>query len=175
MFITQPKFLRFLTNLNSIVLWSQFGCMILLITFNTKMSIFSHTIPFSCLGWYFITVFTQWRLALLLLLSIYYIVDNIDRENLIVFKDNILMPKNLRIFILVIEIDRLKSLRAIYILINKLIFPIAIWLTHRYFIHDAANLLFCVTDSIKAHIEDHTCLVELIAFLTYFEEFVRFV
>ena len=100
--------------------------MILLIAFHTKMGILSNAIPLSIIRWYFITVFTQWCLALLLLFSINDIVDDINREDLIIFKDNILMPKNLRIFLLVIEIDRLKSLRAIYILINKLIFPIAI-------------------------------------------------
>ena len=126
MFIALTKFLWFLTYLDPLMFRCQFRCMILLIAFHTKMSILGNTIPFCILWRYFIAILAKRSFTLLFFLSIYNVINNIDWKNLVIFKYDILMSENLRIFILIVEINRLESLRTCDWLINKLIFTITI-------------------------------------------------
>jgi len=85
------------------------------------------------------------------------------------------MLKYLRVFVLVVKIDGLKTLGTGYGLIDELTLAVAVGLSHWYFVHDAGNLLLCVSDAIKTHVEYHTGLWKFIAFLADLEQFVGLV
>jgi hypothetical protein len=136
------------------------------------MCIFSHTKKFSWLWRNLCAIIANWCFWLLFFICIYHIIYDINGQNLIVFENDILMFKNLWVFLLIIEIDWFKTIWTRYGIVNKLILIVAIRFTNWNFVHNAAHLFLCVFDLIETHIEDHAHLWEFIPFLANFEYFV---
>ena len=85
------------------------------------------------------------------------------------------MPEDLRILLFVVKVDWLKTFRAGDWFVYEFVFTVAVGLTDWYFIHHATYFLFCVSDSVKANIKDHSSVWEFVAFLTNFEKLVRLI
>jgi hypothetical protein len=85
---------------------------VILIALHAEMGVFSHTEQFGGLRRNLSTVFTERSLGLLLFVSINDIVNNEDRQNLVVFEDNILMFEHLRILFFIVKVNRFESFRA---------------------------------------------------------------
>ena len=143
--------------------------MIILITFTTKMSIFSDTIQLSRFRGHFITILTQRSLRLLLFISINDKIYDESRQDLIILKDNILMLEYLRHLFFIIEINGLKAFRAVDRFIQELLLAETVRFTYCDSIHNAGHLFLCVSHLVKANIEDHACFREFISLLAYFE------
>ena len=175
MFVALTELLRFFTDFNSKMFGGQLRGVIVLIAFHAKMSILGNAVPLCVIWGYFVAVLAEGGLALLFLLCVDDIVDDVGGQNLIIFEHHVLVPENLRVLLLVVEVDGLKALRAGDGIVDKLVLPVAIRLPHRYFVHDAADLLLCVPYSVKTHIEYHSRIVEIVALLANLEEFVGLV
>lgn len=136
------------------------------------MCIFSHTIKFSWFWRNLCAIIANRSLWLLFFIRINHIINDIDGQNLIIFENDILMFKNLWVFLLIIEIDRFKTIWTRYGIVDKLILIVAIRFTNWNFVHYAAHLLLRVFDLVETNIEYHSHLWKFITFLTNFEYFV---
>ena len=85
------------------------------------------------------------------------------------------MLEHLRVFLLIVEIDRFKTIRTWYWVIDKLIFPVTVWFTHWNLVHHTWDLLLGIPDPIEPYIEDNPSLRKFIPFLTYLKQFVIFI
>jgi hypothetical protein len=173
--IALAKLLGLLGYLYSHVFGRQFRSMIILITFHTEVSIFCDAVELSRLRRYFGTILAHRGLGLLFLKGIDHVVDDIDGQDLIIFKHHILMFKDLRVLVLIVKINRFKSFGAWDWIIYELIFTVAVGLTHRHLIHYTTYLLLCVFYAVEPHVENHTCLRELVALLAHLKQLISVV
>ena len=171
-FIAMSEFLWFLSNLDSLMLGCEFTCMIILITFHTEMGIFSYTKKFSCFRRNLGAILAKRCSWLLFFIGINNIINHINRKDLIILRNNILMPENLGVLIFAIKIDWFETLRTANRVIHELWFTIAIWFSHWNLVHYATDLLLGVSDLMETNIEYHTWFWKFITFLAYFEQFV---
>jgi hypothetical protein len=146
--------------------------MIVMVTFSTKMSIFCNTIVFSRFWRNFGAILAHRRFRLLFFVIINNIVNNVSGQYLIIFKDDILMLIDIRIFLLIIQINGLKSFGTEDTLIHKFLVGVAIRFAHTDLVHDAAHLFLRFFNLIVANVKDHTEFGNLVAFLTNFNKFV---
>jgi len=150
----------------------QLACVVILITFHTKMCIFSYTKKFGCLWRNLGAILAQRCSWLLLFIGINYVVNYIDREDLIIFWNNILMSENLGVLIFTVKIDWFKALRTTYRVIHKFWFAVAIRFSNWNLVHDAADLFLGVTDLMETNIEYHSWFWKFITLLAYFKKFI---
>lgn len=169
------KFLRLLTQINSLMLPSHFAIMIISIAFTTKVRTFSQTPHFCRLRWGFIAVLAERELGLLFLGSINIEINEINRQNLMILEHHIIMLENLRILLFIVEINRFKSFLAFDRLRKEFRCLIAVWLPDRYFVHDAGHLLLGVLNLAEPNGEYHAYLREFIALLADFLQFVALI
>lgn len=153
----------------------QLGRMIVLVAFHAEVCIFCDAVKLGRLWRYFGTILAHRGFRLLFLEGVYNVVDDVDGEDLIIFKDHILVLKDLRVLFLVVKVNRFKSLRARDRLVDELVLTVAIRLAHRHLIHYAAYLLLCVFYSVEPHVEDHTSLREFVALLAHLKQLVSVV
>lgn len=104
--------------------------MVVLIALHAEMGILGDAVPLGIIGGYFVAVLAEGGLALLLLLGVDDIVDDVGGQDLVVFEDNVLVPEDLGIFLLVVEVDGLEALRAGDGVVDELILPVAVGLPH---------------------------------------------
>lgn len=95
MYRTQPKFLRFLRDVDSLMLRTKFPRVVLQITIHTKMGLFSYAVEFGLVGRYFGAVVTERMLGLLLFVGIDGEIYEVAGIDLVVFEDHVFMEKNL--------------------------------------------------------------------------------
>lgn len=175
MFIALAELLGFLADLDSKMFGGQLRGVVVLIALHAKMGILGDAVPLGVIGGYFVAVLAEGGLALLLLLGVDHIVDDVGGEDLVVLEDHVLVPEDLGVFLLVVEVDGLKALGAGDGVVDELVLPVAVGLPHRYLVHYAADLLLCVPYPVKTHVEYHPRLVEVVALLADLEELVGLV
>ena len=130
---TVAKFLWFfIWNISFIMLTPHIRVVLFMIAICTKICVFSDTIYFWWVGWISRTIFA-WRILPvyeLLLVRINSEINEIAWINLIILINWVLMNEHLWIFLLVIEIDWIKTLWAFNWMMFKLLQRITIRLTN---------------------------------------------
>lgn len=142
--------------------------MIIHITLWTKVSHFCYTIKFSKFRWHFGTILTIWRFGDHLLMRINSKVNQIHGQNLIILIHNILMLIKLNIFLLIIQINRLKPFWQRHYLVHKLLNRTTIRFSYSDFVQYEAKLILWSewtsrsTYLVVANSEYHTILFYLV-------------
>lgn len=170
--IAMSKPFRLFTYIHSIMLRGKLRSMVILLTLRTKMGIFSNTVNLCWFRRDLSAIITKRSLGLLLLVCIDHIVNDVDGKHLIVLEDHVLMLEDLRVLLLIVEINRFESIRTWHRIVNELALVIAVWFSHWNLVHDATHLLLCIFYLIEAHIEDHAHIWKLISFLANFEDLI---
>lgn len=138
------------------------------------MGVFGFAIVLCWFGRNLRAVITQRGFGLLLFVGIDHIVNHVGRQNLAVFKHYILMLEDLRVFLLVVQIYRLESLRALDRIRPEFMARVAVALADRYFVHDTAHLFLGVPYLAESDRENHAVFRKFIAFLANLDELVIF-
>lgn len=149
--------------------------MVFSIAIEAEICVLCHTIDLSRFWWNFSAVITEGSFGLLFFIGVYYVVYDVDGEDLVILENHVLVLEHLRVFFLVVEIDRLEAFGAIDGLIDEFALAVAVGLTYRDLVHYAADLFLCVSDAVEANVKDHAGLREFVPFLANFEQFIRFV
>lgn len=157
-FVALPEFLGFLADLYPLMLGGQFGCMVFLVALHTEMGVLCDAVVLGIFRRIFVAVLAERCFGLLFFFSVNNVVDNVDGKDLIVLEDDILMLEDLRVLVLVVEIDGLETFGAGDGLVDELILAIAVRFPHRYLVHDTRNVLLRVSDAVEAHVEYHSRL-----------------
>lgn len=120
----------FFRDVNSDVLRSQFGHVVVFIALCAEMCVFGDAVEGGGFWWYFGAIFAQRRLRLLFLIGVDDVVDDVDGQYLVVLEHDVLMFEHLRVFFLVVQINGLEAFGAGDGLIDELVLAVAVGLAH---------------------------------------------
>lgn len=125
------------------MLAGKFGAMVLDVTLWAEIRLFNDTVKFSQLWRDFATILAVWRFGDHFLVRINREIDQIHRENLVVFVYDVLMFVQLDVFLLVIQVNRLEALGQGDNFIHELFDWAAVRFANCNLVEDKTELVFC--------------------------------
>ena len=174
MFMTKPELLGLLWNLYFMMFGTQFGRVVICITFSAKMCFLSNTVELRLERRVSGAIITQGMLWLLLFVWVNDKINEIAWIYLIVFKDSVFVKKDLRIGVFIVKVNRVKSFRTLDRFFTILWCAITIRFPYSDFTHHKTELLLGshIDILIVANIESHSFFSNIKTLLADFFKFV---